>query len=279
MVTPLSTEHTIPDGLKDVIIQITSTQFTTNGETLEDKFIPNCCTGWVIHFKKTFTLSGANLSPFILPTTFFIGNINHFLFLRSLGDSDSIVIICKPYGLYRIFGINMGYISQNYCVDAMPFITRDFYDLIKNCSTTTQRINLLTGYIEQKLQTSHKPPHIVDSICDELTAHNGNIKIQELAARYNLNERYLRRLFKERIGLSAKQLARIARISYMIRNLPVKTKPEWLSLVNECGYSDQAHLINDFKAVTGETPNTLFNRDRRYMNFITFLKQDEITFP
>jgi AraC-like DNA-binding protein len=63
--------------------------------------------------------------------------------------------------------------------------------------------------------------------------------------------------FREHIGLPPKTVARVLRFEQAVR-LAEETELSWLEIALRCGYYDQAHLIRDFRAISGCTPGTFF---------------------
>ena len=43
----------------------------------------------------------------------------------------------------------------------------------------------------------------------------------------------------------------------MLDSIGRRQAVEWAEVATDCGYSDQAHLIREFRAFSGETPLTL----------------------
>ena len=261
----------VPDSLKEIIIDAYYTQYNSNGTPFSDKHIPQCVTSWVVHFKDTFYVNSAKKKNQVLPTSFFTGFFNNYLELNTINDIESIVCFFKPYGLYRLFKTDMKMLSMNFYVTSSHYINSDVVFNASLGKTPDEKVRYLFEFLEFQALKSDVGTHVVDAVCDEIIANNGIVKISELCCKHKISERYLRRNFETRIGVSAKQMSRIARINYLIRNLPVSNKADWQELVCNCGYTDQAHLINDFKSVTGETPRTFFIRDRRYVNLISYL--------
>jgi transcriptional regulator GlxA family with amidase domain len=73
-----------------------------------------------------------------------------------------------------------------------------------------------------------------------------------LAADLHVSERQLLRRFRSGLGVTPKQFARCARIE---RVLAERTRGSaWADIAYKCGFSDQAHMINDFTAVLGVPP-------------------------
>jgi AraC-like DNA-binding protein len=60
--------------------------------------------------------------------------------------------------------------------------------------------------------------------------------------------------FKELIGFSPKHFARIVRLRNLFKNLDLKPELDWAKLAQEHGYSDQAHLVREFRKLMGTTP-------------------------
>ena len=64
------------------------------------------------------------------------------------------------------------------------------------------------------------------------------------------------RRFRHGIGLAPKPFARIRRLQRVLGSLPAAppVAVDWAAVANRHGFFDQAHLINDFRKLTGLTP-------------------------
>lgn len=84
------------------------------------------------------------------------------------------------------------------------------------------------------------------------------LRIDALAAALGVSRQYLAAQFRERVGLSPKLYARIARFRHAHAALKAATGagnvPDWAQLALACGYYDQSHLIHDFQDLAGRTP-------------------------
>jgi AraC-like DNA-binding protein len=89
-----------------------------------------------------------------------------------------------------------------------------------------------------------------------LWAARGELPVPAVAAGVGLGERQLERLFEERVGYGPKAFARVARLQRAAEGIACVrgTTVGWASFARACGYADQAHLIREFRALTGVTP-------------------------
>lgn len=97
---------------------------------------------------------------------------------------------------------------------------------------------------------------LVDAALTQIAATDGNLSIERLARRLGRTRRHLERQFQDHVGLGAKHVARIARVHAALRLVADETL-SGADIAAACGYSDQAHLIRDCKALTGRTPARL----------------------
>ncbi|MDG4820359.1 AraC family transcriptional regulator [Asanoa sp. WMMD1127] len=63
----------------------------------------------------------------------------------------------------------------------------------------------------------------------------------------------LRRRFLARVGLTPKRYAGVARLQRLLGAVGGPDR-DWARAAHEVGYFDQAHMVNDFRALTGLTP-------------------------
>jgi AraC-like DNA-binding protein len=91
-----------------------------------------------------------------------------------------------------------------------------------------------------------------------LVASHGAVRIGDLACELGWSRKRMVANFREEIGLPPKRVARLLRFECARALAADSTRPDWAWIAREAGYYDQSHLINDFRVVTGRTPETFF---------------------
>jgi AraC-like DNA-binding protein len=87
-----------------------------------------------------------------------------------------------------------------------------------------------------------------------LAKGHGQIAVEDLAGAAGIGPRQFRRICLERTGLTPKRLARILRFRHALAHASSERKGHWADVALECGYYDQAHLINEFREFAGTPP-------------------------
>jgi AraC-like DNA-binding protein len=85
----------------------------------------------------------------------------------------------------------------------------------------------------------------------------GDVRMAHVADRLGVTSRHLRRAFTESVGVGPKDFARAIRLQRAVRS--AATSRDWARIAAENGYCDQAHLIDDFRALVGLTPGAYFD--------------------
>jgi AraC-like DNA-binding protein len=81
--------------------------------------------------------------------------------------------------------------------------------------------------------------------------------VRGLADQVNLSVSQLERSFTRHVGVGPKLLARQTRLSALAAEAMTCASPCWARLAAEYGYADQAHLVRDFRELTGLPPSGL----------------------
>jgi AraC-like DNA-binding protein len=87
-----------------------------------------------------------------------------------------------------------------------------------------------------------------------LAALDRGAGVLQVAERVGLSRRSLASRFTERVGLTPKRFARVRRFQRVLGAVAGGGEPDWSSLAVEHGYYDQAHLINEFRGLSGLRP-------------------------
>ena len=81
--------------------------------------------------------------------------------------------------------------------------------------------------------------------------------VASVADTLSIDRKRLRRTFAAAVGITPKGYARVARLQRLLTLIRQSAgRPlRWAELASECGYYDQAHLILEFRSLTGLTPS------------------------
>ena len=96
-----------------------------------------------------------------------------------------------------------------------------------------------------------------------IVAARGDASVAGIAAGIGLGERQLQRRFREAVGLTPKQFARIRRMRETAAGMLRPDARGWAGVAADFGYADQSHLIHEFSQLTGLTPVAFEDRLRR----------------
>jgi AraC-like DNA-binding protein len=112
--------------------------------------------------------------------------------------------------------------------------------------------------IESLLITHHSPTTLAAPIARAAASlrFNPSLSVHELAAKLGISARHLSRGFKAAFGTGPKYFARLARVEKAFTAR--REGHGWTEIAHACGFADQAHLIHDFQAIAGATPEEIF---------------------
>jgi len=118
--------------------------------------------------------------------------------------------------------------------------------------TPKAKLQVLETVLLEHLAASHQPD---SAILLAGCALESGISIKEVTSRLGLLPKTFVRRFRRHVGLAPKLFSRVRRLQRVLRALNPANPVDWAALAAEHGYTDQAHLIHDFRALTGMVPS------------------------
>lgn len=100
---------------------------------------------------------------------------------------------------------------------------------------------------------------------------DGHLRIGTLADEVGWSRRHLGERFRAEVGLTPKQAARVLRFEQANRAIRGATRVDLARLAIECGYYDQAHLSNEWRALAGCSPRTWIAEE------LPFLQDEDVS--
>lgn len=129
-------------------------------------------------------------------------------------------------------------------------IKREIEAVLFDISDMQQFIMYVELILLKHLNEKHRNEIVMQSVGDILV-HKGNISICDLKSTAYVSDRQLERLFKEYIGVSPKQFASMIRYQYLWNDIVFRKECSSMDMVYKYGYTDQAHMLHDFRKYHG----------------------------
>ena len=191
----------------------------------------------------------------VTETGFLIGPHDRPIVNEPLGETFCVGIVTTPVGCRPVLGLAPATLRGR-VVDLLQAWPRA--DALRRELTTCRTSAEALDVVEAILRTPEPFDRHAFARCEaavrQLSAEPTR-PVTDIAAGLGVSQGHLDRLFTELVGLSPRTLARILRMRRLLEEIDVYGSVGWAGKAAELGWSDQAHLIRDFKRHTGVTPS------------------------
>jgi AraC-like DNA-binding protein len=117
-----------------------------------------------------------------------------------------------------------------------------------------EQIAVVEAFLRARLPAPDAHVETIGRIMRLVLAEPELTRVEHLVDRTGLSARTLQRLFREYVGVTPKWVLRRVRLHEAAERIAEQPAIDWAPLALDLGYFDQAHFINDFKAVVGRSP-------------------------
>lgn len=206
----------------------------------------------IVSFGEDWSIDGDRLQSFAA------GLRDRQVATRHEGRSHGIQIDLSPPAAHRLFGLPLyelaeGQVPLEHVLEE-PFLA----ERLHGAGTWEGRFHLLDVLLARRLDDAEPSSREILWAWTRLVETGGAARIGDLARELGWSRKRIVARFREEIGLPPKRAARLLRFERARALAESATRPEWAWIAREAGYYDQSHLINDFRSVTGRTPETFF---------------------
>ena len=122
-------------------------------------------------------------------------------------------------------------------------------DRLCEAATPTGKFRVLEAVLIEHIVRWADP-----AIAFALSVLESGASVAETSSRVGLLPKTFVRRFREQVGLAPKQLSRVRRLQRIVGSIQRTDNVDWCQIAARHGYTDQAHLIHDFRELTGMTP-------------------------
>ncbi|MGH1340982.1 MAG: helix-turn-helix domain-containing protein [Nannocystales bacterium] len=131
-----------------------------------------------------------------------------------------------------------------------------FVDHIANLTSWPERTAAVERWVGLRWDRGRRADPRIAGALRTVEQCRGDVEIGALQARAHLSRPHLVRLFREHVGVAPKLFARLRRFEELQTRVREGSR-SWAQLAVELGFSDQAHLSREVRALSGHTPTEL----------------------
>jgi AraC-like DNA-binding protein len=191
-----------------------------------------------------------------VPAPFVVTARRHRAWERSIAGRGSVFALrLRPAGLAALTDLDAAALPDERPITAADGRTHALLAAIADEPTPESRARRADVLVAESL--AERPPTsgalLANAAVDLLTAEPRVRPGATVAAELGVAERTLQRALRATLGTGPNDVARRIRLQEVVRRLS-EPGTDTAAVAGDLGYADQAHLITDFRRVTGITP-------------------------
>jgi AraC-like DNA-binding protein len=247
--------------------------------TLRERHLPIASVTLIVNFSSPHRLVGRDASEMGWgQRAWVVGLQTRYRASDAVGERDFLAVRLTPMGAWRLLRTPMDAIADRIVdlEDIDPIFARRLLARLARAKGWQERLGTLERVLSERLGADDSAVHPgVPMVLARLSGDVGKVDLGRLASEAGWSHRHLITQFREQVGLPPKVVARLLRFNRAIAAINRKhrlTHPKgqpyleglaqpglaepaaWSDLALACGYYDQAHFINEFRAFSGCAP-------------------------
>lgn len=223
-----------------------------------ERILPDGCMELVCNRRTPFRQAMRDGTFQRQPAAMLIGQISTHVLLQADEAVEVLAVRFRHAGARAFFredidaftdrAVELGSLGRNW---------NELAERVAEAPRVAQAVALLEGALLHRLgSVAPQAPRAAPAL-RLLHAAEPPATIGGIARALALSPRQLERIFRREVGLPPKHYARLLRFRRVLGSLEAGD-PHWADVAAAAGYSDQAHLVREFRAFAGITPAAYF---------------------
>ena len=219
-----------------------------------ERVLPNGGTEVMINLGPPHTMFARGGSS-VWEHSWFSGLHARSIALESLSGTHLVSARLHPLGAFTLFGSEVARLV-NTVVELETLAgssATDLRDSLLAAGTPDERFVILESFLRPRLGQS-RPSSVVVESARLIEAAHGSLRISSLHSTLGVSRKHLWLCFAREVGMSPKAYASLQRFVWTLARLRESSEVDWPRLAIAAGYSDQSHLVRDFRRVASASP-------------------------
>ncbi len=219
-----------------------------------ERVLPNGCVQVILNLARDFLLDCPENGPALrLSPALIVGARSVYEIVDTSDMSDLVGMIFEPGGFASFASDSVDQFS-NRSIDLEAVwgsAARTLRERLRENLSPCGKLCFLENFLLERYAGRLTPHRVVEFAVRSFQRAPGVATVREVARSTGWSERRFSQIFREEVGLSPKSWTRIQRFQKAVKHLHRGADLRLADLALECGYYDQSHFANDFRAFSG----------------------------
>jgi AraC-like DNA-binding protein len=241
-----------------------------------ERILPTGCTQVILNLDRDYLHDCLEGSPDqAIAPALVVGGRSVYEIVASRDMSSLIGISFKPGGFAAFAGDAVDRFSNlSVALDsAWGATSLALRSRLRETTDIRTRFRFIEIFLLERLAACYRPhaaarQHLVGFALSQFGDAPTLTTVREVARSAGLSERRFSQIFREEVGLTPKVWCRIQRFQHAVRLLHSSADMPWAELALDCGFYDQSHFANEFRAFSGVDATTYSATRTRWANHI-----------
>jgi len=219
-----------------------------------ERVLPNGCVQVILNLARDFVLDCPEGRPALhLAPSLIVGARSIYEIVDTSDMADLIGIIFQPGGFASFASDSVDVFSHRSIEleSVWGSAARTLRERLRESLSPNLKFRCLEDFLLERCARNPRRHGLVEFALRHFERSPGVATVHEVARSTGWSERRFSQIFREEVGLSPKAWTRIQRFQRAVRHLHSGADLRWADLALECGYYDQSHFANDFRAFSG----------------------------
>ena len=224
-----------------------------------ERILPSGLTQVIVNLARDYLLDCPEGAPERRsPGAAVVGARSMYEIVNTSDMADIIGIVFQPDG-FPLFASDRADLFSNRGVDLEDVWgteVRELRDRLRELPSPAERLRCLERFLTHAFAPrllQARPLHhcAVDYALRRFAHAPVVVTVRDVARSTGWSERRFSQVFREEVGLSPKVWCRVRRFQRAVNELHAGVDVPWSKLALDCGYYDQSHFANEFRAFSG----------------------------
>jgi AraC-like DNA-binding protein len=236
-----------------------------------ERVLPSGCTQIIVNVARDYILECIGEGPGIrMAPALVVGARSTYEIVDRSDMADLAGIVFRPAG-FAAFARDAAdlFSNRNVSLDAVwGSKAGALRERLSRPGSPAEKLNALERFLRDEFVPRRGPHPMVAYALSRVSGAREISTIAEIAADTGWSMRRFSQVFREEVGLTPKAWCRLQRFQRAVKLLHSGADVAWSQMAVDCGYYDQSHFANEFRAFSGIDITTYSARRTRWANHV-----------